>query len=338
MSQIITVSEQNFCFQRITDWPKERLEYISAWKLAFGRDGYEDRIDWLIGSPLNRTYVLKNEKGSIVAAYSLIRNRAVYAGSIIDAAICNNVFCVPEYQGLNLFVRIGRLSLADSASSYAFAYGFPNPAAIAGHKRVGWKFLNHASNVAIRLPNKKKFPLVNSNYTSPVPVEQLTEEKRMNICKQLADISLTKALSAKNTLSISKSKDYIYWRFFQRPKTEDRTYYVLTSSGTNMLFSVYHPLAEINILEFQASNQEHESDLIKSLAHFAHINNLRAIKIFGCRDSGLALRIQNVLNDNKEEVCLDASSMIVNKLKRDDIDFEQFMLPCSMSYLDNDVY
>ena len=114
MSQSVSISGHEFFFEKINDWESERAAYIDAWKLSFEREGYEDRIDWLIGSHLNRTYVLKDCSGAIVAAYSLLENQIFRSGSFLESAICNNVFCVPQYQGLNLFVRIGRLSLRDS--------------------------------------------------------------------------------------------------------------------------------------------------------------------------------------------------------------------------------
>lgn len=338
MATPISISDQIFYFEPLIDWSKNRLKYISAWKLAFGRDGYEDRIDWLIGSPLNKTYVLRNEKGSVVAAYSLIRNQIVHLGSITESAICNNVFCIPKYQGLNLFVRISRLSLADSASNYTFAYGFPNPAAIAGHKRVGWQILDDAFNISIKLLNIDKTYSSNVNHPLPVPIEQLSRDRQLEICKQMADIALIKSLSSKKILSIAKSREYIYWRFFYRPKTEDRSYYVLGNADVLMLFSVHHAKNEINILEFQTSDARNESDVLENLVHFAYCHNVRAIKLFGCAKSKLAKSIQMKFNIAEEDVHYEKVNMIVNSLEREQLNLEQSSLPCSMSFLDNDVY
>ena len=338
MTTAISISGRNFYFEPLVNWTRERLDYIVAWKLAFGRDGYEDRIDWLIGSTLNQTYVLRDEKGLIAAAYSLIGNRSLYAGSIINTAICNNVFCVPEYQGLNLFVRIGRLSLADSASDYRFAYGFPNQAAIAGHKRVGWKLLGDAFDISIKLLNTDKFYLLNVDHPSPVPVEQITEDRRLEVCKYMANIALTKALSTKNSLSIAKNEEYLYWRFFHRPKTEDRSYYVLGVSDALMIFSVYHPLNEINILDFQASDSGNESVVLRGLVHFACSSSIRTIKLFGCRKSKLTSSIQSACDIKEEDIDYKGVNMIINSLGREQVDLENFRLPCSMSFLDNDVY
>jgi hypothetical protein len=338
MSTTISISGRDFYFEKLTDWPKERLEYIRAWKLAFGRDGYEERIDWLIGSPLNKTYVLRDKKGLIVAAYSLIRNRIMHSGSLVDSAICNNVFCIPDYQGLNLFVRIGRLSLADSASDYAFAYGFPNPAAIAGHKRVGWKLSHDAFNISIKLSNKDKFNSLNASYSPAVLSEALARGKQQEICKQMADIALTKAISAKKNLSVVKSEEYIYWRFFHRPKTEDRSYLVLTTKGAHVLFSVYKPRNEINILDFQALTDSSESAVLESLIYYAYAKDVHTIKLFGCSGNRLVLGMQEILGAKEDDVHYEGVNMIVTALGGEQIDFEQSKLQCSMSFLDNDVY
>lgn len=337
MTTIISIREKDFYFEPLVDWPRERLGYIRAWKLAFGRDGYEDRIDWLIGSRLNKTYVLRDQKGSIAAAYSLIENLAVDSGSILNSAICNNVFCIPEYQGLNLFVRIGRLSLADSASAYAFGYGFPNQAAIAGHKRVGWECLDNAFNISIKLVNGDKSDSLDANFPSPVLAEQLTEDKRQEVCTKMADIALNKAL-AKGNLTITKSEEYIHWRFFVRPKTEDRSYYVLSTKDSAMLFSVYHPRKQINILDIQASDDSNESALLKSLVHFSYSSNIQSIKLFGCRESKLAVGIKTLINNKVENIQYESVIMIVNTFGREQAHHKQLRLPCSMSFLDNDVY
>lgn len=337
MTTNISISEKTFLFEPLIDWPKERLAYMSAWKLAFCRDGYEDRIDWLIGSTLNKTYVLRDQKGSIAAAYSLIRNQAICSGSRISIAICNNVFCIPEYQGLNLFVRIGRLSLADAKSDYAFAYGFPNPAAIAGHKRVGWKFLDNAFNISIKLVYSDISILEDAGLHYPVQLDQINQDERLEICTRLAYIASTKAL-AKDVLTIVKSREYIYWRFFCRPKTEDRTYYVLSNRDSVILFSVYHPQRQINILEFRASGDRSELALLKSLVNFACTSNIQSIKLFGCKDSKVAMSIKRLVDGEKDIVHYEGVNMIVKALGREHTDYSQFGLPCSMSFLDNDVY
>lgn len=338
MASIVSISEKNFFFEALVDWPKERLEYIKSWKQAFRRDGYEDRIDWLAGSPLNKTYLLKDEKGSIAAAYSLIRNRAINSGCIIQTAICNNVFCIPEYQGLNLFVRIGRLSLAHSASDYELAYGFPNSAAIAGHKRVGWKFIDSAFNITISLTNRDNSFSLDEGYPSPILAEQLTESNMLEICKQMADIGLTKGLSTMDSLSIAKSEEYIYWRFFSRPRTQDRAYYVLGTSDGVMLFSVYHPNGQINILDIQASDNRNEHVLLKSMMQFAYSSNINSIKLFGCRDSKLALSMQALISGKEEDVRHEGVNMIINNLGKEQTFCGQDRLACSMGFLDNDVY
>jgi hypothetical protein len=337
MATPILISEKTFLFEPLVDWPKERHAYISAWKLAFCRDGYEDRIDWHIGSTLNKTYVLRDQKGSIAAAYSLIRNQAICSGSVINLAICNNVFCIPEYQGLNLFVRIGRLSLADAESDYAFAYGFPNPAAIAGHKRVGWKFLDNAFNISISLVNNDISSLADVDLYYPVQLDQINEDERLEICSKIAHIASVNA-TAKDKLTIVKNKEYVYWRFFCRPKTEDRTYYVLNNKDSAMLFSVYHPHRQINILDFQASSDKGEQTLLKSLVSFACTSNIHCIKLFGCKDSNLAMSLKLLVNSEEDIVHYEGVNMIVNALGRDHTDYGQLGLPCSMSFLDNDVY
>ena len=60
------------------------------------REGYEDRIDWLIGSHLNRTYVLKDCSGAIVAAYSLLRIQ------FLDQGLFNQLFAIMCFVCLNI--------------------------------------------------------------------------------------------------------------------------------------------------------------------------------------------------------------------------------------------
>lgn len=334
----ISISDRTFFFERLSDWPNERSEYIRAWNLAFRRDGYEERINWLIGSQNNRTYLLRDEKRSIVAAYSLMRNRMVNSGSIVESALCNNVFCVPEYQGLNLFVRIGRLALADSASAYAFAYGLPNSGAIAGHKRVGWKFLDDAFVICIKLPTTAEPASLDGQSASPIQAELVDSNWRQEICKKMANIALSNAISSKKRLSIAKDEEYIKWRFFDRPKTPDRSYYVLTNGEAHMLLSVYHPRREINILDFQATSTKYESDLLRNLLSFANANNIRAMNLFGCSENRVVQDIKESLSLGNEDIQYEGIDVIATGLGEKRVGVEQSGLQCSMSFLDNDVY
>ena len=324
MAHSLSISGQEFCFERL-DWPSERDAYIEAWKKAFSRDGYEDRIDWLIGSPLNRTYIIKNNTNSIVAAYSLIKNRMFKSGSIVESAICNNVFCVPEFQGLNLFVRLGRLSLSDAASDYEFAYGFPNSLAIAGHRRVGWKVLTDACNISIKLIETRGWTL--GKFAVPIMVEDFSESDRKHICKEMEDATFAKVISIDKPLSPIKTKDYIYWRFFDRPKTADRTYYVLPVPKAYMLFSIYHPRSEINILDFQPLNHNSEQFALQSLYLFARRNKIKALKLFGCRKSELPHKLISLMGKSDFDIHYENVSMIVNQLGNKDSAFQE-STPC----------
>ena len=89
--------------------------------------------------------------------------------------------------------------------------------------------------------------------------------------------SFDKVISIDKPLSPIKTKDYIYWRFFDRPKTADRTYYVLPVPKAYMLFSIYHPRSEINILDFQPLNHNSEKFALQSLYRFARRNKIKAL-------------------------------------------------------------
>ena len=226
IKEYCTISQEPFSFELIQDWRAERSAYIQAWQLAFDREGYEERIDWFIGSPLNRTYILKDQSGTVAAAYSLCVNHLMLSGLQYEIAVCNNVFCVPRYQGLNLFVRIGRLALNDAARTLLMAYGFPNRSAMAGHKRVGWSTKNSISEVTVKFSDLR---LKRSNHEAANirKASDIHSNHQRNICSSLS-INASRRISATDkAFGIVKSTDYYNWRFFQRPATKDRTYWYL---------------------------------------------------------------------------------------------------------------
>ena len=157
------------------------------------------------------------------------------------------------------------------------------------------------------------------------------------ICKKIADSVCRVSSKSEHLISTAKTVDYINWRFFGRPVTSDRTYHVISLPDACLLFSVYYPRDEINILEFCSSSDSGKYEALTSLRLYADLNQINSIKFFGCRNSHLARDILNLFSQ-ESDVHFERLDMIVHSLGKPSIDFDVTTLVCSMSFLDNDVY
>ncbi|WP_201590305.1 GNAT family N-acetyltransferase [Psychrobacter pulmonis] len=184
-----------------------RDKFISTWEKAFDRKLDRAIYDWIFNDK-NIIYALSDDD-KITAGYCLYPFDCIYNKKREIALLCNNVFVHPDYQGKNLFVKIGKLALNDVASKGlgVIAYGIPNRLALPGHKRTGWDVRPRINFISA---NRKK----NTEYESIFKRGSLTGAE-----KQAIELCSIKSSRNRN-FSILKTKQFVNWRFEQKPNVD----------------------------------------------------------------------------------------------------------------------
>jgi len=186
----------------------QRSLFISAWETAFSRVLESSVYDWIFDER-NIIYALVVDR-EIVAGYCLYPFWGVINRHVERVLLCNNVFVDPKHQGRQLFVKIGKLSLAEAAKKNEgiLAYGIPNALALPGHKRVGWDV---RSPIAF---------LESSRSCANNPIGDNWIHGKLNE-KIRSDIEKCSKLSSVNRdFSILKTAEFVAWRYENKPKTK----------------------------------------------------------------------------------------------------------------------
>jgi len=136
--------ESEFRFEHLAyDDFNELLEFMS---IGFDKP-YGDKTDWAEWfhrrCPTGNAYTLvAREKagGRIVSSYTLLPINVVYNRQIVPGRLAVNAATHPAWRRRGLFVEMGKRILATAKEEGSFiTVGVPNPKAVPGHCKVGWK-------------------------------------------------------------------------------------------------------------------------------------------------------------------------------------------------------
>ncbi len=203
---------------------RNRQAFIDAWEHGFARKLPAETCDWIFNA-VNRLFVTRFE-GRIVAGYGLYPMRAVVFGHEQGVALCNNVFVAPEHQGKFLFSRLGRFALqAVGATSTALAFGIPNPAAVAGHRRIGWHtqavpFLERTRSAGAKMS------------ASTAPTGPVWRCEKPTDAELAAIESCSRRSAAGREFAILKTMAFSRWRFLGKPAVD--YWFALTWRGASL--------------------------------------------------------------------------------------------------------
>ena len=91
------IKGNKFYFKEMSEWSLYSSRYIDAWQSAFQRNEMQESLEWMLGTHLNKTYLIEDSKGVIAAAYSLLMNQCLVDNKSVSIGLCNNVFCNKKY-------------------------------------------------------------------------------------------------------------------------------------------------------------------------------------------------------------------------------------------------
>ena len=324
------IKGNKFYFKEMSDWSLYRSRYIDAWQSAFQRNEMHESLEWMLGTHLNKTYLIEDSKGVIAAAYSLLTNQCLVDKKSVSIGLCNNVFCNKKYFRYKLFDLISHLSLDKASKNYNFAYGFPNRLAIRGHQRVGWNLPDPVELFLCKSLNKAND--IFTNISSEIrELKSLNEEEINQFCETISSFSKRSAEQSNNS-RISKSFDYYFWRFFQRNLLVDRDYYVCFNDYAICFFSVYKPNPQLNILDFQWLDNEACISIISKLILFIDKHSLPGFRFLN-KDLFAFLSSEMSYLDIDS---FDQIPLIVYEFKNNSNDFNEKFI--NFSFSDYDVY
>jgi GNAT superfamily N-acetyltransferase len=242
---------------RLLSTEAERQMFIIAWEKAFSRKLDNAVYDWIF-NPNNSLYAIIADDGRIAAGYCLLSTKAAFQKQIVKAALCNNVFVLPDFRGENLFIKIGQYALSHAQTrGIKIALGIPNANALPGHVRVGWTVLE---------------PIQFLEFVGQYPV---CEKKKKNNVIELgvdnADSFLDKIgrfsenISKTRTFSIVKTSEYFQWRYLERPNTNYKIFMALAQEEAigYIVYKYYAPDNRLHIIDIEAKDNSVVVDLLQ---------------------------------------------------------------------------
>ncbi|MBC2581441.1 GNAT family N-acetyltransferase [Clostridium sp. DJ247] len=242
-------------------------EWEDAWEDAFDRKLDSQFSSWIFNSRNNMYAIFEEDK--IVAGYCLLNNKVVYNGNIVDGALCNNVFVRPSYQGLNLFVKLGRYALQKAAEQgIKIAIGMPNKNAVPGHRRVGWTFLNQVYFLEKSIVPCSSETILTDN------IKVLNRDNYHMYEDQLEMFSMN--ISSQRTFSVLKDKNYFKWRYVERPSVNYKIFTFIENDTVlgYVVYKFYEVSNRLHIVDIEAANEEVFYALLKLTDSFKESFNL----------------------------------------------------------------
>lgn len=233
--------------------------FISAWEAAFQRTFEQKQYEYYFECG-NILYSIFD--GDVIAAgYCLFPISIYFDGFTRKGALCNNVFVRPEYEGKNLFVRLGRYALEDAGQKkIELVIGMPNDKSLAGHKRVGWTFQDDIGFLYISREHLEMNAIANVT----CEIEVLSKD---GVFLMLGEIeALSRAQSIGRTFSVIKTREYFDWRYLQRSHT--KYYYAIARINDELVgycvFKYFSPKKTLHIIDLEAKDDTVVIELIRS--------------------------------------------------------------------------
>lgn len=233
--------------------------FVACWEKSFNRKLSNDLMQWIfLGENILYAVILEKK---VIAGYCLYPVRIMLSGKIINGLLCNNVFVDPDYAGNMYFVKLGRFALKSAEKmGYEIAYGIPNENALSGHKRVGWTIYDPIKFLEIKKENLKK----NESHKN---IRKLDRYDNILFLKLL---DFTTKVAQGRSFSIIKDKEYILWRYFEKPGSS----YIINIYVNEfdvaigyIVFKYYEPKKKIHVLDIECIDNIIFTQLVDSIIH-----------------------------------------------------------------------
>lgn len=200
-------------------------------------------------------YVAEDKKEGIVGHYGLIFQKIKIGDKIVTGSQAVDAMTHPKFQRQGMFVKLGKEILHQAGNEgIFFTFGFPNEAALPGHKEVGWveicevpillKPLNIESILAKYVKNTSLLKL--STDVAGIPLGFIRQSERTQL-ERLSVKNVTcfdeqinefwSKVAHSYTIIQVRDKEFLNWRYVTNPH-EQYTILIAEKNATIVGYAV----------------------------------------------------------------------------------------------------
>lgn len=210
------------------------------------------------------TYIAIDEKNAVVGHYSSMPIAITYGKMQYKTTLSTDAATDPQHRGKGIMSRLSKALYSDvREQGYAFSFGFPNEIGVFmdkysknyGYRLVG-VFVKYVTFILFR----KKTPYL------------LT---RIHSHSELEDISS----NSENYFMIKKDRDYLTWRYLNKPNHEYKVYCVRRSKKTVGYVVLRFTRIKCYVYDIIADHTDIPSlkSILRSIANTALDRNIRIV-------------------------------------------------------------
>lgn len=291
---------ESFVFEKYNS--KDYKPIIDLFQKAFKRDLDLKVWNWIMRVKDKERQAaiwvaLDQTNNKVIANYNLLPMLYIYKGKIINGAMCLDVMTDPSYQKKGVFVNIGKQALGnEKIGGRKIAIGIPNNNALPGHLKIGWKI---AFNITLL---EKKIDSHHCNFDNSKIKQIYKFDDRVN--------ELFKFFSREYDFIMLRDKDYLNWRFFERPDVQYEIYAYENDKQLNgyIVFKIYNN-EKFHIIELVYENNISRDELLKFAEYKA--NRFGNLSCWSVKDTPL----YNKLISGEYRVIKDDIPFIIHELE-----------------------
>lgn len=215
----------------------DKSSLLSLFSASFGKPREPAQWRWeYFGGPVKIVIVVAECDGRIVGHYAILPRKITYKGTSINAGLVVDVMTHPEYGRRGIFVGSAleafRIAKQDGM---LILEGFPNEAAIKGHRKVGWTEVGEIGVLVRPIRSKGLLKIAMGGVSIPtaagriidvileslsritlgvgpprLDIEELTVEQSLNLGPRLEHF-IIESLPA-NAISNQREIEWLRWR------------------------------------------------------------------------------------------------------------------------------
>ncbi len=162
-------------YREFTEGDKSSL--LSLFTASFGKP--KDPAQWrweYFGGPVKTVIVVAESDGKIVGQYAILPRKLTHKGTSINAGLVVDVMTHPEYGRRGIFVgsALEAFGMAKQAGM-SILEGFPNEAAIKGHRKVRWTEVGEISVLVRPIRSKGLLKSAMGSISLPAAAERIID-------------------------------------------------------------------------------------------------------------------------------------------------------------------
>lgn len=249
---------------------------LELFKLSFGKEMDRKFWNWrYMKNVLGKIMIyLAMDNDKIAAHYALSPTKIFVLGTEISSGLSMTTMTHPDYRRQGLFTKLAKELYDKSKSDLEVIYGVPNDNSINGFKE--YLDFNHINDIPV-------FEIDLKEKVTPSNTEEYKNIVNIKKFDQRFD-DLFENLKVKYDIILSRTSEYLNWRFFENPIND----YTVLAHLDNDSISGYVVMKEFNngkdrigdIVDIVALDHKSFSALINEAIKFFNKKNISIVKIW----------------------------------------------------------